>query len=204
MEISSVIKFLDERVRKLPPTQWIIGALELRLNCNDPGFNNTIYIQTDGTTQGPNNSCLYSDMAMTGHVNKALRYDSPPKVWKRFRDDVFIVWTHNTFKLPTFVDYLTLTIQELIIHLPNWRWRKWVRITQFQIKISNGKLSVNIYYKPTNYFAYVTPSSCYPMKKIDKVSQGIALRLHRICDTTGKYQSRACQWIQKLFISTWL
>ena len=35
---------------------------------------------------------------------------------------------------------------------------------------------------------------CYPMKNINKVPQGIALRLQRICDTTEKYESRADEY----------
>ena len=51
-------------------------------------------------------SCSYSDIAMVRHDSKALMYDFLPKVWKRFRDDVFVVWTHDTTKLPSFLDYL--------------------------------------------------------------------------------------------------
>ena len=46
-----------------------------------------------------------------------------------------------------------------------------------KVKCLNSKLSVDIYSKPTNNFTYVMPSMCYPMKNIDKVPQGIALRL---------------------------
>ena len=44
MEIDSVIKFLDERMCKDPPTQCVIEALELCLNCSNSVFNNTNYI----------------------------------------------------------------------------------------------------------------------------------------------------------------
>ena len=50
MGIHSVKKVLDKRACKDPPTQCVIEALEL---CNNAVFNNTTYIQTDGTTQGP-------------------------------------------------------------------------------------------------------------------------------------------------------
>ena len=40
---------LDERACKDHPTQCVIEALEL---CNNSVFNNTTYIQTDGTAQG--------------------------------------------------------------------------------------------------------------------------------------------------------
>ena len=60
-----------------------------------------------------------------------------------------------------------------------------------KIKCLKDKLSVDVYSKPTNSFTYVLPSTCYPMKNINKVPQGIALKLRRICDTTEKYESRA-------------
>ena len=105
MGIDSVIKLLNRRCKN-PPTQCVIEALELCLNCNNSIFNNTNYTQTDGTAQGPHMLCSYSDIAVAGHDSKVLMYDFPPKVWKRFRDDVFVVWTHNTAKLPSFLDYL--------------------------------------------------------------------------------------------------
>ena len=63
-----------------------------------------------------------------------------------------------------------------------------------KIKCLNGKISVDVYYKPTNSFTYVMPSMCYPMKNINKVPQRIVLRLRRICDTTEKYESRADEY----------
>ena len=33
-------------------------------------------------------------------------FDFPPKVWTRFRNDVFVVSTHDTAKLTSFLDYL--------------------------------------------------------------------------------------------------
>ena len=36
---------------------------------------------------------------MAGHNSKTLMYDFPPKVWKRFRDDLFVVWTHDTGRI---------------------------------------------------------------------------------------------------------
>ena len=49
--------------------------------------------------------CSYSDIAMAGHDSKVLMYDFHPKMWKRFRHDVFVVWTHDIAKLPSFLDY---------------------------------------------------------------------------------------------------
>ena len=117
-------------------------------------------------------------------------------LWKRFRDDVFVIWTHHTAKLSSFLDYLnnidetgkikfTMQIADEVNGL---------EFLDLKIKCLKGKLSVDVYSKPTNSFTYVLPSTCYPMKNINKVPQGIALRLRRICDTTEKYESRADEY----------
>ena len=46
-------KNLNERACTNRPSQCVIEALELCLNCNNSIFNNTNYIETDGTDEGP-------------------------------------------------------------------------------------------------------------------------------------------------------
>ena len=117
-------------------------------------------------------------------------YDFRPKAWTRFRD-VCVVWTHDTAKLPSFLDYLnniddtgkikfTMQIADDVNGL---------EFLDLKITCLNGKLSVDVYSKPTNSFTYVMPSMYYPMKNINKVPQGTVLRLRRICNTTEKYES---------------
>ena len=60
-----------------------------------------------------------------------------------------------------------------------------------KVRCVNGKLSVDVFAKPTNSFTYVKPSTCYPRKNINNVPRGVALRLRRICDTNDKYELRA-------------
>ena len=57
MGINSVITFLDEKACKDPSTQSVIEAHEFYLSCNKSVFNNTNYIQRDGTAQEPHMSC---------------------------------------------------------------------------------------------------------------------------------------------------
>ena len=106
---------------------------------------------------------------------------------------MYLLFGHGTAKLPSFLDYLsnidgtgkikfTMQIADDVNGLV---------FLDLKITCLNGKLSVDVYSKPTNSFTYVMPSTCYPMRNINKVPQGIALRLRRICDTTEKYESRA-------------
>ena len=147
-------------------------------------------------------SCSYYDIAMARHDSKALIYVFPPKVWKRFRDDVFVVWTHDTAELPSFLDYLndihdtrkikfTMQIADDINGL---------EFLDLKIRYLDDKLSVEVYSIPTNSFAYVMLPTCYPMKNINKVPQGIALRLRRICHITENYESRTDEYKNYLLV----
>ena len=64
----------------------------------------------------------------------------------------------------------------------------------------NGKISVDVFSKPTNSFTYVLPSTCYPNRNIRNVPKGIALRLRRICDSDEKYDERSEEY-QKYLIA---
>ena len=104
--IKAVKKVLNDRESKNPPTECILEALILCLECNNSVFNDKNFIQTDGTAQGLHMPCTYSDIAMAHFDNRAENYTLKPTVWKRFGDDVFSVWTHNINTLPAFLDYL--------------------------------------------------------------------------------------------------
>ena len=80
-------------------------------------------------------------------IAQVLMYVFPPKVWKRIRDDVLVVWTHDTVKLLSFLDYLnniddtgkikfTMQIADEVNGL---------EFLDLKIKCLKGKLSVDVY-----------------------------------------------------------
>ena len=103
--LKSVHDILELRDSKFPTTNCVIEALELCLSCNNSIFNNTNYLQTDGTAQGPHVSHSYADLALASYDNKALAFDLSPTTWKRFRDDMFAVWTHDSASVSLFIEY---------------------------------------------------------------------------------------------------
>ena len=50
--------------------------------------------------------CSYVDIIMVYHDRKTLSYFLSPTTWKRFYDDTFVAWEHETHTLPLFLDYL--------------------------------------------------------------------------------------------------
>ena len=66
-------------------------------------------------------------------------------------------------------------------------WDDGLGFLDLRLKMVNGKISADVFSKPTNSFAYALPSTCYPNRNIKNVPKGIALRLSRICDSDEKY-----------------
>ena len=60
-----------------------------------------------------------------------------------------------------------------------------------KLKLVNGRISVDVFSKPTNSFTYVLPTTCYPNKNIKNVPKVVALRLSRTCESDEKYEKRS-------------
>ena len=81
---------------------------------------------------------MWFDIVMAGHGSKNVVYDFPPKVWKRFRNTAYVVWTHDTANLASFLDYLNNIDdnEKLNLATQTCKWRKWIKIPWFKNKIS--------------------------------------------------------------------
>ena len=51
-------------------------------------------------------SCSYSNVAIQCFNIKASEYTSATICWKKFRDDIFIVWPHSIDEVDIFFDYM--------------------------------------------------------------------------------------------------
>ena len=193
--MKAVENVLESRINKTPPTDCILEALKLCLECNNSVFDDRFFLQTDGTAQGPHMSCSYSDIAMAHFDNRAENYFLKPTVWKRFRDDVFTVWTHGIELLPDFLEFLNrIDKTGKIKFTMQIADDNSLEFLDLKLKLEGGKISVDVYSKPTNSFTYVLPSTCYPKRSINNVPRGIALRLKRICDSEEKFAARSNEY----------
>ena len=62
------------------------------------------------------------------------------------------------------------------------------------LKINEGKITVDVYGKSTNSFSYTTPNTCYPKNNTCNIPRGIALRLRRICDDDETFEKRSSEY----------
>ena len=194
--IKAVKKVLNGRESKNPPTECILEALRLCLECNNSVFNDKNFIQTDGTAQGPHMSCSYSDIAMAHFDNRAENYTLKPTVWKRFRDGVFSVWTHNSNTLLAFLNYLNnIDSTGKIKFTMQIKDENGLEFLDLKLKMKEkNKINIEVFAKPTKRFTYVMPITFYPSSNINNVPRGIALRLKRICGSDEKFTARSNEY----------
>ena len=177
--IKSVERLLNTRCTLNPPTLCILEALRLCLECNNSVFNNKFYLQTDGTTQGPNMSCSYSDIAMAVYDEKAMDHPFKPLIWKRFRDDVIALWIHSNEDANHYLDYLkTIDASGKIRFTMETATENELEFLALRLKLKGcNKITVDVYSKSTNSFTYIDPKTCYPSRNMNKIPESIALRL---------------------------
>ena len=190
--LSSVKNILSDNDFDPVSVQCIIDGFEIFLTCNNSKFNNQHFLQTDGTVQSPHMSCSYADIAMAKYDSLANDFHLKPKIWKRFRDDIFTLWEHGLASLPTFLEHLnTMDKTGKIKFAMEVAGENGLEFLDLKLKIVEGKIKVDVYAKPTNSFSYTTPSTCYPKNNICNIPKGIALRLRRICDDDDTFDKRS-------------
>ena len=107
--IQSIKNFLaiHRDTNALPHNSYIIELLEVVLTNNYFDFNGKHYHQTSGTAMGTKLAPSYANLFMTKfEQNHVYTYHLQPTLWKRFIDDIFMIWPHVMDSLLEFIGHL--------------------------------------------------------------------------------------------------
>ena len=113
--IDKALDCIRERLQKdetlAERTEWkpndIVNLLQICLETHFKTLDGRIFTQTDGTPIGKSISELIADIYMNWFEEQYIFNDSNPfrnnlKVWKRSRDDVYILWKGGSEALDCF------------------------------------------------------------------------------------------------------
>ena len=64
--------------------------------------------------------------------------------------------------------------------------------------VTSKQILIDAFSKPTTSFTYVMPFTCFPRRNIEKVPEGVALRLTQICATDSKFKTWSNEYQQCL------
>ena len=131
----------------LPHNSYIIELLELVLTNNHFEFNGEFYHQLSGTAMGTKLAPSYANLFMTKFEDKyVFTYPLQPLLWKRFIDDIFLIWTHGRNSLTKFTGHLN-TVHPTIKFTSDISETE-ISFLDLTIYIEQSKLHTRLYTKP--------------------------------------------------------
>ena len=136
-------------INALPHNSYIIELLQVVLTNNYFDFNGKHYHQKSGTAMGTKLARSYANLFMSKfEQDHVYTYHLQPSLWKRFIDDIFLIWTHG-------MD----TLKEFILHLntvhPTLKFTSVISPTEIAfldltIYITDDKLCTRLFTKDTD------------------------------------------------------
>ena len=171
-------------------TKWnpddIIKLLEICLETHFKTLDGRIYTQTDGTPIGKSISGPLADIYMDWFENEYIYSDSNEfrdniKIWKRSRDDIYILWNGGEEALDCFfwrVNYIDPRIQFTIERENN----RVLPFLDMSLKRYPNKIETKIYRKETHTQKYIHWKSNHSKNCKLGILKGLIHRAHLLCD----------------------
>ena len=167
-------------------TNSILTALDLCLKNNYFSFNDKVYQQVSGVGTGIKLAPTYACLGM-GKYEKLVfnsNQDLLQKVllWKRFIDDVLMLFKGNKQECEEFVGWLNSLMPGVVKFKFDFSFDK-IEFLDLIISIENQKLKTNLFIKPTNKQLYLDFNSNHPLHCKESIPFSQALRVVERCAT---------------------
>ena len=178
-----------------PPAEVLRHLLEIVLKLNTFEFDNKHYLQKFGTAMGSKLAPAYANTFM-GKLEKSILDSAPkePRYYRRFIDDIFMIWQHSEEELTEFLTRMNKTnksiqfthekSQQEIVFLDVVVYKK---ATEHQTP-DTLTLNVKTHIKPTNKQLYVREDSYHPPGTGKGIAIGEATRYLRTNSEQGQFQ----------------
>ena len=163
------------------PTNYsILKLLELVLTTNNFQFDNKHFLQIGGTAMGTKLAPSFANLFM-GHFESkyVATYKLQPFIWKRYIDDIFLVWTYGRKELDTFVSHLN-SVHHSIKFTAEISRSSISFLDVEVIKEMDGSITTSLYCKPTDTRNYLLYSSEHPRHVLKGIPYSQFLRVRRI------------------------
>ena len=184
---------------RTPTNDSLINLLTLVLSKNNFDFNEKHYLQVGGTAMGTRVAPSYANTFMGWFEDTYVyTYNPAPTVWKRFIDDIFVIWTHGHESLMNFVHHLNNCLPSIKFEADTSTVE--VHFLDVTVSLDEGyNLHTDLYTKPTDSHNYLNYKSAHPRHCRDGIPYSQFLRLKRICSNEETFTHR-CREMSKYFI----
>ncbi|CAJ0946010.1 unnamed protein product [Ranitomeya imitator] len=193
--IAAVQWFLTEHTDFSPDQlQFCVDLLSFVLHKNFFMFGDQYYIQRTGTAMGSNMAPPYANIFMAAfeetYVYTHPLFQTHSVYWKRYIDDVFMIWRGGEDLLLRFVSDINTCVPNLSFSMQKSN----VSINFFLDTMitleADGNLDVDLYCKPTDKNSLLHYSSCHPRHVKQSLPISQYHRLSRIVSNEEKQAIR--------------
>ena len=172
IDIPAALKIIEKEVEHirgtpgLPPTEDFIRMLRLSLERNDFKFNGSFYLQLKGTAMGKKYAPSFANIFMADWEGRMLdQARHQPALYKRFLDDIFMIWTGGEHHLTQFLQQANALDSSIQLEA-EWDNYGLPYLDTFVYKGARhrhtGHLDVRLYTKPTSSLDLLDPHSHHP------------------------------------------
>ena len=192
------------------PTEFLVRLLEVVLKHNIFEFNSEFFIQLIGTAMGCRPAPSYANIFMANKIDPAILRlaresesgEDPIDLFKRFLDDIFLVYTGSIQSLHLFLSELNNlhpTIKFPMSHTTpchienpacDCTPEESLPFLDTSCKILDGKIVSDLFRKETDRNQYLLPNSCHPAHVTQNIPYSLALRIVRICTFSSEREKR--------------
>ena len=198
------ISLSSQKVKSADP-DFIIALLQLVLTCNVVEFNKDLYLQKWGTSMGAACSPVYADIFMAKleqefleSIPTRLRDKIFAGFFKRFLDDIFILWDGSSEEFEEFMTLLNAFHTNIKFKAEHDFAKRTTTFLDVTISIVGGELKTDLYVKPTAANQYLQPNSCHPEHISRNIPYSLAFRIRRICSRDEDFNKRLTEFRAKL------
>lgn len=139
-----------------------------------------------GTRMAPN----YANIFMNDLETKFLSTQKiKPLLYKRFLDDIFIIWTDTQENLINFIESFNKAHPDITFTYTYSRTE--INFLDVHVKVKDGSLTSNVYKKPTDRQQYLHFDSCHPRHCKTSIPYSQAHRFRRICSRPEDFEANA-------------
>jgi hypothetical protein len=181
-----------------PPFPLLKTIINHILENNVFMFDQQIYRQKFGTAMGTPMAPSIANLFMFWLEDNLLAH-SPwpidPTTWKRYIDDILLLWFHGEETLHLFLEWIN-TLHQSIKFTAQYGTK--IAYLDTTLSIVDGKLTTDLHVKPTDANMCLPFHSCHPRHCTRSIPYSQALRLRRICSDDETFFIRAKQLKDKL------
>lgn len=171
--------------------QFIMECLNFALQHNYFWFNGSFYLQTKGVAMGAKFAPSMANL-FVGWWEVRFIYNVPRPmlpIWKRYIDDVLMVWTGTRETLEEFLVYINDNDWNLVY--TSEVSQDTVHFLDLQLRIQGDRINTSTYFKSTDRNGYVPTQSCHHPNWLKAIPKGQFTRLRRNCSEVSQYYQQA-------------